>query len=115
MSDYKLSENKLITYNFQIEFKHKINKVELINDIYLVMLEIPKGSKEVDNLYGVKNGKILWRIQSVGEAFNIPQNTPYISLKILNSEKAQVTSFFGMRYTVEILSGRLLEKESVGW
>lgn len=116
MSEFKINQNKLITDNFEVKFEHKINKVEYISKIYLVLLEIPKGSNEVDNLYAVnEKGEIFWRVQSVKDAFNIPQNTPYIAMNIINSKIVQVTSFFGMRYSLEILSGKLIDKECIGW
>mgnify|MGYP001324420116 CR=1 FL=1 len=96
--------------------ENEINKAEYINKVYLVLLEIPKGSNEVDNLYAVnERGKILWRVQNVKDAFNIPQNTPYVSMNIIDSKIVKVTSFFGLRYSVEILSGKLIDKESIGW
>lgn len=116
MNEVRFEANKVITSRFEIEFDYKINKVEYVNKIILVLLEIPKGSKEVDNLYGVDEmGNILWRVQSIKEAFGIPQNTPYVALKIVNSDIVQVTSFFGMRFSVDISNGKLIDKESIGW
>ncbi len=70
----------------------------------------------MDNLYAVnEKGEIFWRVQSAKDAFNITQNTPYISMNIINSKIVQVTSFFGMRYLVEIRSSKLIDKECIGW
>ncbi|MFD1738085.1 hypothetical protein ACFSCX_16240 [Bacillus salitolerans] len=116
MSEWIINQNKLIANGFKVEFEHKIDKAEYVSKVYLVLLEIPKGSNEVDNLYAVnENGEILWRVQSVKDAFNIPQNTPYVAMSIIDSKTVQVTSFFGMRYLVEILSGKLIDKECIGW
>lgn len=116
MTKYNVIENMLITDSFQIEFEHKINTIEMVEDIYLVLLKVPKGSKEVDNLYGIdKYGKIIWRVQNIKEAFDIPQNTPYIALRVLDSQKAQVTSFFGIRFTINTRNGKMIEKECIGW
>lgn len=116
MSKIRFEENKLITSSFVIEFEYNIDKVEYTNKIIIVLLEIPKGSKEVDNLYGVDEvGKILWRVQSIKEAFGIPQNTPYVGLKVVNADTVQVTNFYGMRFSVNISNGKLIDKESIGW
>jgi hypothetical protein len=105
-----------VTPDFRLDFKNKINTIEKVNDIFLVLLEVEKGSTDVDNLYGVdKYGVIIWRIQSIKEALGIAQNTPYISLKVIDFEKAQVTSFFGMRFTFCIHNGQIFEKECIGW
>jgi hypothetical protein len=77
---------------------------------------VPEGSKEVDNLFGVDSkGNVLWRVQSVKDAFCLQQNTPYISMEILDKQIVQVTSFFGMRFFVEISSGKLIDKECIRW
>lgn len=116
MQDFKIQDNLLITNDFSLEFESKINLIEKVNDLFLVLLEVKKGTKDVDNLYGVdNNGKVIWRIQSVNDAFGIVQNTPYVALKVLCADRAQVTSFFGMRFIFYIDSGKMLEKECIGW
>lgn len=116
MKEIKFDQNKLITSEFEVEFEHNIDKVEFINDIYLVLIEIPKGSKEVDNLFGVNlSGNIIWRVQSVSEVFDISQNSPYVALKVINNQKAEVISFFGIRFSVNISNGKLIDKECIGW
>lgn len=116
MKKIEYRDNKLIADDFEVIFKHKIAKIECAMDVCLVLIELPKGSKEVDNLYGVDmRGNILWKVQSVKDAFNIPQNTPYIALKLIDAKKVQVISFFGMRFTVDVLSGKLIDKECMGW
>jgi hypothetical protein len=116
MNKIRFEANKLITSSFEVEFEYNIDKIEYIDRIILVLLEIPKGSKEVDNLYGVDEiGNILWRVQSIKEAFGIPQNTPYVALKVVNADTVQVTSFYGMRFSVDISNGKLIDKESIKW
>lgn len=116
MQEFNIKDRSMVTADFRLDFENKIKVIEKVNDIFLVLLEVEKGSTDVDNLYGVdKFGKIIWRIQSIKEAFGIAQNTPYIALKVIDFEKAQVTSFFGMRFTFCIHNGRMLEKECIGW
>lgn len=116
MKEYSIQNKSLVTPDFRVEFESRINVIEKMDDIFLILLEVEKGSTDVDNVYGVdKFGRVVWRIQSITEAFRIAQNTPYIALKVIDSEKAQVTSFFGMRFTFSIHNGRMLEKECIGW
>ncbi len=53
MSSFTINNNKLETSDFEIEFEHEIDLVEYVGNRYIVLLKIPKGSKEVDNLLGV--------------------------------------------------------------
>ncbi|MRX73695.1 hypothetical protein GJU40_16260 [Bacillus lacus] len=116
MSEFRIYHNKLITNDFEIEFEHVINKVEYISKIFLVLLKIPKGSSEVNNLIALnEKGETLWRVQNVKDAFDIPKNTPYVSMNIIDSRIVKVTDFFGMRYSVDILSGKLIDKECMMW
>lgn len=116
MNEFKFETNKLTISEVEIEFDYDIGKVIRVDKILLVLLILPKGSKEVDNLYGVgENGEILWRIQSVDEALGITKNTPYVSLKVVNPRVAQVTSFFGMRFSVDIRNGEIIDKKCIGW
>lgn len=116
MLNYKINENIIKTDKFEITFEYEIDTVLPVDDMFIVLLKIPKGSKEVDNLYGITStGDIKWRVQSVQEAFNIPQNTPYIALDIVDNDKIRVTNFYGMRYSVNPKNGFLIEKECIGW
>lgn len=116
MTTYIIERNILKTTEFEIQFQYDIDSIECIDNMYLVLLKIPKGSKEVDNLLGVdSNGKVIWKVQNAGEAFGILQNTPYVAMHIVDSKKVKVTSFFGFRFTVSIVDGKLLEKEHLRW
>jgi hypothetical protein len=116
MLDYNINKNKLKTQVFEVSFDHEIMDAKVVNDVYIVLLEIKKGSLEVDNLYGISSvGKAKWRVQSVKEAFNIQNNTPYISLDVSEDGKVKVTNFYGMRYRVNPENGLLIEKECLTW
>ena len=82
---------------------------------FLILLEIPKGSKEIDNVYAVNEyGDVLWKIQNVLDAFNIKQNTPYISLDFQDNDIV-VTNFYGLKYHLDIINGYLFNKECNNW
>lgn len=116
MSNFSFTANKFVTSTFEVDFNNNISKVEYNNEIYLVLLEIPKDSKEIDNLYGVDvRGTVRWRDQSIKDAFGIPQNSPYASLDIVGNGTVKVTNFYGMRFSVNTKNGKLIEKESIGW
>ncbi|OEF99295.1 hypothetical protein BHF71_09230 [Vulcanibacillus modesticaldus] len=112
----KISGNELITNSFRKVFEYLIKDYIVIQGFCIVLLQIPKDSKKVDNVYGVSLlGDITWRIQSVQDAFNITQNTPYISIDLNSEGNLTVTNFFGMRYVVNHTNGKLLKKECIRW
>lgn len=116
MSNFNFIDNSLVTSTFIVDFESRINAVEKIDDVYLVLLDVEKGSIEVDNVRGVDDsGRVIWKIQNVEEAFGIMHNTPYIYMKALDSSTAQVTSFYGMRFTFDIHSGKMIKKECIRW
>lgn len=111
-----IKKKTLITQDFKVDFNYEIDDVLLVKEMYVVLLRLPKGTKELDNVYGLDLcGNISWRIQSVTDAFNIEQNTPYIALDKLNNDKIIVTNFFGMKYTVDVENGFLTDKECIAW
>ncbi len=116
MRNFTFEKNILKIKEVEILFKHDIDAVEHVDGKYLVLLRVPKGTQEVDNLYAVDSkGKIIWEVQSAEEVFDISKNTPYVAMKVVNSKIVKVTSFFGLRFSVSIVDGKLLEKESIGW
>lgn len=116
MENYTTNNNILKTEEFILPFDHDIADVKLVNNMFIILLRIPKGSKEVDNLFGISsNGNMVWRVQSVQEAFNIQHNTPYIAVDIINDAMIQVTNFYGMRYGVNPKNGYLINRECIRW
>lgn len=116
MNSYMIEKDIFKTTEFEIKFQYDIDSIEHISNTYLVLLRIPMGSKEVDNLLGLdSNGNVIWRVQNAVEAFGILQNTPYVAMNVVDSKKVKVTSFSGFRFTVSIEDGKLLEKEHLRW
>ncbi|WP_430885869.1 hypothetical protein [Fusibacter sp. JL216-2] len=111
-----IDNNKIIVGENECRFDHPILDYVHSDGVYIVVLNIPKGTKEIDNVYGVnENGKLIWKIQSVTDAFGIAENTPYISIRIDESDSVVVNNFFGMRYEVDPSDGTLKKKECISW
>ena len=58
---YQIQENRLLTEFGAVEFRNRIKKVIEWRNIIIVRLEIMGDAEDNDNVYGVKDGKILWR------------------------------------------------------
>ncbi len=110
------SRNMLVTEQFELEFVFPISKTIYVGNVYIVLLEIPRKSSEVDNLYGVDNkGKIIWKVESVQKAFGLVNSTPYIAVNVVSEEVVSVTNFYGMRFYVRVADGTLFDKENLRW
>ena len=122
-SSFEMSEKRLIINNFEVNFDYNIENVVYWDGVYVVLLHIPNESKEVDNIYGVDcNGDIIWRIENPIQAFNVDENVTwydhlalsiYVGLNLTPAGDFSATTFFGIKYTFDHKSGKLLEKEFV--
>ena len=122
-TNYKISGNKLITDNFTTSFEYNIGQIECWDEMYVVMLDIPVGVDELDNVYGVDfNGKIVWRIESPLKAFNVVKETQgymyyaksiYVCINLHEKGILTATTFFSMCYTVDHKTGKLLAETMV--
>ena len=116
MNEFIYEKKILKTESFEVVFQHDINCVLKIDNMFLVLLKIPLGSNEVDNLFGVDlEGHIKWRIQNANEAFGTLKNTPYVLISAVDNQTVKVTSFFGLRFTVSITDGKLHDIEHIRW
>ncbi len=62
---YKIEGKILITEQGKIEFPDEITKVLPCDDVLAVTIKITPESPTSKNLYGVKDGKIIWRADSI--------------------------------------------------
>ena len=114
--EHVIRGNCLVTEQFEVEFEFPISIAIYTSNIYVVLLAAPRMSAVVDNLYGVDHkGRIIWKVQSVQSAFKLINSTPYIALKAINEKVVSVTNFYGMRYYVDVVDGKLIEKENIRW
>jgi hypothetical protein len=119
--NYEVIENKLINQEFTVKFDYNISDVKYYNGIFVVLLEIPNDVNEVDNIYGVsQQGKLIWRIESPIKAFNISineQGYDYLANSIYvgvfeKEGSFSANTFFGMKYTFDYKTGKLISKEA---
>lgn len=107
----EIKENKLILPGAQVEFKYKIYDRILVSDCIIVMLDVSPESDEVNNIHAVsiKDGKILWTVQPVNEAFpDISQTSPYVGMKLLENGNISATNWVGMNYEISVKDGKIL-------
>lgn len=123
--NYEVEKCELKTANFTVKFDYEIAKVEYLDGIYIVLLYIPVGIDEVDNIYGVdSNGNVLWRVENPVKAFSLSEDDQgfmysaksiYVGLNLDEAGTLSGTTFFAMRYTIDYKTGKLLKEEFMRW
>jgi len=125
MADYMIESNKLITKDFEVSFDFCIKDVQFIDNIYVLLLDIPNDVDETDNIYGVnEQGKIIWRIENPIEAFNINKDeqgyrylasSTYVNMHLSPNGVFTANTFFAIKYTLDYKTGKLLKIDFNRW
>ena len=122
---YRIEENHLITEPGVISFQLPIAHVMEIRGILVVILKIKLHADNLDNLFGVKDGKIIWRVQSqlefkpyVWSGPSIPlgesKGNPYSGIDIYDKDPSLIiaTEACGFRYLIDPTNGEIVGEES---
>ena len=96
--DIYFNNDQLILEGIYIDFPHCIKNIKLYKDLVLVLLSVPKGIINNQNVYAVniKTKKIVWRIQ---EPDLIYDSNPYMNFYD-SSECIVVGNWNGISYTI---------------
>ncbi len=106
-------DNELVVENNKIVFDHNIRYVVEVNDILIVLLEIPNNIMYLNNVFGInKNVEIKWRIQSVGDVFPVKNQLPFENLMV-NGTDVFVSDFYGRRFLLNPINGEILSSDVV--
>lgn len=118
MNDIKLNKCICIINNKEIKLKYPIKMFEKINDLYIILLNIPTrielGAEELNNIvcYNDK-GSFVWRIDNkLPNKIVSNEQSPYVAIQI-QKNILRATDFFGRRFRVNFADGQLLEYEIV--
>lgn len=107
------NENELVVEKNKIVFDHNIRYVIDINNILIVLLEIPNNISYLNNVFGInKDGEIKWRIQSVSDVFPIKNQLPFENLMV-NGNDVFVSDFCGRRFLLDPTNGEILSSNVV--
>ena len=114
------SEKTLKTKSFEVNFDYNISEVKYWDGIFVVLLDIPVGTNEIDNVYGVdSSGKVVWRIENAARAFSVDENAPwyntyaqniYVGINLSADGILVAFSHQSMKYTVDCKTGKLLDE-----
>ena len=122
---YQVHENCLVTEHGAVEFRNRIKKVLEWRDIVIVRLEIMGDTEDNDNVYGIKDGKIIWRVQPQYEfkpyiwsagftPLGQSKGNPYGGIDIYSKDPALIiaTDVAGFRYLIDPATGKIVGEES---
>ena len=122
---YQIQENRLLTEFGAVDFRNRIKKVIEWRNIIIVRLEIMGDAEDNDNVYGVKDGKILWRVQPQYEfkpyiwsagftPLGQSKGNPYGGIDIYSKDPAFIiaTDVAGFRYLIDPATGKIVGEES---
>lgn len=97
--------NEIVIDGKRIGFNYKIRYVKEVNDILIVLLEIPNDSVYLNNVFGInKIGEIKWRIHTISEIAPIKNQLPFENLMV-NGDNVCVSDFYGRRFLLNTDNG----------
>jgi hypothetical protein len=123
---FEIIKNKLITNEFEKNFEYDVKKVEYLDGIYIVLLDIPNDCNEIDNIFGVDiSGRAIWRIENPSISFptektgnpefdNLTESV-YVGLIVNQEKEIYAVTFWGIKYKFNYKTGKLIEKEVSRW
>lgn len=112
---YKVKKRKLITNMFRRKFKYMILDVQIVGSSFIVLLDIPNGVDEINNIYALNSdGTIKWRVQDPTRIpeFNMSKHEPYIHISFDN-DIIKANTFMGLQFTINPEDGRIMSKKIV--
>lgn len=114
---YRIEDTTLITEQGSITFETPIREVVEIKGILVVRLALMRRADDVNNVYGVKDGAIIWRVQPLTE-FNpvlldpvYPQWTPFTGIEVYDEDPDFIfgVAFDGFAYLIDPADGKIIK------
>lgn len=117
MKNISILNNVLIVDGVEVRLKYNIREYAQIDNVVAVRLEMRARDDDINNIYGVIDGKIAWRVQDILEynenyAPFLPD--PYTWIEIYDENPALfiATTFGGFRFLIDPKTGRIVGRES---
>ncbi|MEN6626603.1 MAG: hypothetical protein ABFD69_10280 [Candidatus Sumerlaeia bacterium] len=105
--EYKVRKNRLIYKNgIYINFKYAIEKPVEIDDILVFVLRVPTNIIFPNNAFAVKEGKLLWQIESDPR---IPPSALNVYVGVVaENGKLFLQNYMGFIDVVDINTGKII-------
>lgn len=101
--------NKLELKGKTVEFSYEIEQVISWNDTFLVLVNIPEDSDEINNIFCIsEDGEQLWRAEDLNVVREGLLHLPYEAME-MKDDKLYAADFYGRYYTLDPKNGKILE------
>ena len=117
MKEVSFFENRLIIDGLEVRFRYNIKQFVEFDNAVVVRLEMKARDDDINNVYGVVDGKIAWRVQDMLEydkncAPFVPD--PYTGIRVYEKDRNIIvaTTFQGFRFLINPHNGRIIGTES---
>ena len=88
------------------EFAYSIKEVALVNEVFVVLLDVPANKSMTENVFGVsRKGEILWQIERIPETGTDPSNS-YTGL----FARLKVFNWNGVGVEIDANTGKVITK-----
>lgn len=113
---YQIEDNILTTQQGALVFAMPIWRVIEIRGILVVLLKVEGRADDVNNVYGVKDGAIIWRVQPLTEFdprllhSGGPLWEPFTMIKVYKDEPEFIygVTFGGFAYLINPVDGKIV-------
>ena len=106
MYSYELSTIKINDKSYH--FKHNIREVIQYKNTYIILLVLPSGCDEINNIICLdENANIKWQSEDLRKKYPKLINLAYLRMGIID-DTVYATDFFGRNYRIDPSSGKIL-------
>jgi len=118
IKNYSVIGNVLTVNDISLEFKYPIYKVNVFNDLIIVLLEFKSNNnlKDFANaLYAVSNnGQIVWKMEDVKNLLGNLQPDPLVDFDIIDGE-IFAFDYCSRKFRVNVKDGSIIDYKTEGW
>lgn len=109
-----INNNALIVNGQNVLFDNQIRKVIEYKNNFLVLLDIPIKSNEINNLYCInESGNVIWRVEDLNDIIPTKNKRPYEGMQI-SKDTLVAYDCFSRNFEIDITSGKFIKMLSTG-
>ena len=112
MQELKIQENKLYIGTKVLTYKYNISNILYISDKLIILFDIPE-NELLENIFAITtDGKVLWQVQHVMEAYpEIQKTSPFVGISLMENGNIAAANYYGLVFEISINSGKILSKQ----
>lgn len=105
---YQYIKKRIEINNISFDFQHDIRAVLLYKERYIVLLEIPFNSEEINNIYCLDTqANLVWQSEDLAARYpELVNLLPYEQMGI-KDDAIYASDFYGRNYKINIENGKI--------